>query len=195
MDRVIYGEEPKTLFEMKIAAEDALLVLNKSTGIFEAKFNAQILAHAAHGIFTITKNENGRKIVRFDVTKLFRSSIVIACFSEGAFRLRCRIVVTETGGLLCFPLHKTFENVNGVYTMPDEFIGNTVLVLGIASISNESTILLRVYANETGYLNELLFNGYQGEIKYDRTKDQVVIGNTLTANWHQMFFSPIHYTM
>lgn len=67
-------------------------------------------------------------IVSSSATKLHRFSIAMAFFSEGAWRLHCRIVTTLNDGLLCFPLWTTFDNANGIYNMPDVFKLNTVLI-------------------------------------------------------------------
>lgn len=180
----IYVEHPIPMFKMRVENEkDLLYMFNKFTGTFNAvNDGCHLYAHSIDGAFEIKRNDEQQHLVEFNATSLHRFSMAIAFFSQGAWRLRCRIVVTPDDGVLCFPMHKTFENRGQIYRMPAEFDLNTVLVMGIVAHSTESAIRLKVYANDTGFLNEGQFNGYFGQITWNKTTDTVIITDALTAN-------------
>lgn len=162
----VYGQMPMTMFEICTSnPKDELHFLkmvDDKTGVFEKLQNGgNIHAHDVNGVFNVfTRNE--KSYIRFDATSITRFSVAIAYFVDGIFRLRCRLLTTHDEGLLCFPLFTTFKNENGVYQLPPEFqTQKTVLVIGIATLDNESTVDLRIHANKFGKIDDS-FNGYFG---------------------------------
>lgn len=106
---------------------------------------------------------------------------MLAYFSEGAWRARCRLVVTASDGLLAFPLFRTIEVHDGAYTIPAKFNTNTALILGIATKQDESPIKFRIFANDNGSSGD---DVYFGEITWKRAMDVVEISDSLTVCGH-----------
>lgn len=108
-------------------------------------------------------------------------SIGVAYKLQGVWRLRYRLVVTRESGILCFPLYTTFNNANGVYSIPDRFNLNTALIIGIETTDELSVVDVRIYANQTGVLNftnATNFNGYEGQITFDSILDKTLISDS-----------------
>lgn len=179
----VYGRIPQPIFKLRIRnANDVLHQFNHITGTFVRidQDSMCIHAHAVDGAFQIKRNQNRQLLIGFDATSVKRFSLAFAFFSEGAWRLRSRLVVTNSDGILCFPLHTTFEHKNGVYRMPNDFNLNTVMIFGIGAADNESIVDVKVFANQTGFLNnEDDFNGYYGNLNWNRITDTVIVSDTL----------------
>lgn len=177
----IYAEVPLPLFKLRIEnPNDVIHLLNKETGIFEkVEENKIIHAHEVNGIFRIFKSM-GKSIIGFDATAINRFSVAVAvAYLIGeVWRLRYRMVLTHTDGVLCFPLHTTFEHQGEEYRIPSKFDLNTVLIVGIDPQMEESTVNVRVFANETGNIGDT-FNGYHGTIVFDAFSDQSAISESL----------------
>lgn len=139
--------------------------------------DTNIHAHAVDGAFKI-QSINNKSVVSFNATAINRFSVTVAYLMNGFWRARCRFVVTLQDGLLCFPLHSTIENRNGVIRLSKEFDINTALIIGIATTEEKSEMKLRIYANQSGYI-ENDFNGYEGSVTFDKFLDKVLINNTL----------------
>lgn len=174
----IYAKLPSPVFKLRIEnPTDAVYFLNKTTGKFDdiAQCQQPLFAHSVNGIF-YTESLNDKLIIGFDATELNRFSVGVAFFSENAWRLRLRIVITQKDGVLCFPLFRTFAHQNDVYSIPADFDKNTALILGIATEATEleSTLKLRIFANETGLIdngndNANERNCYHGEHPFNGT--------------------------
>lgn len=193
----IYAEVPIPIFKMKFCDPKGLLhVFDRKSGLFTPVKHEplKIHAHAINGVFEVKKSGNGESVLSFEGTKLHRFSLAIGFFTEGAWRLRCRLVVTLQDGVLCFPLHTTFNNRGGIYNMPPEFDFNTALVLGVGTTSKTSLVKLKIFANETGFMNSDSdnFNGYFGQFVWNSDNDTVDIGSTLKPT-SSVYFSHMLY--
>lgn len=175
----IYAETPLPLFKLRIEnPNDVIHLLNKETGVFEkVEENKVIHAHEVNGIFRIFKSM-GKSIIGFDATALNRFSVAVAYLIAGVWRLRYRLVLTHTDGVLCFPLHTTFEHQQEEYRIPIKFKLNTVLIVGIDPQMEVSTVNVRVFANESGNITDT-FNGYHGTIVFDAFSDRSEISESL----------------
>lgn len=178
--------EKSRLILFKVLVDDfngSLHCLDRTTGLSnDAEGSLKLHAHTVNGVFDIQKDESGKYVISFDGTKLTRFSMEMAFFSGGAWRLRYRLVVTMQDGILCFPLHTTFNNSAGIYSTPPEFDLNTVLIFGIATTAIESKIKVKIFANGTGFLSKQRFNGYFGAVKWNSDSDRVDISNNLNTN-------------
>lgn len=102
------------------------------------------------GIFSFDTHTNGKKIMTFKATAIKRFSIILAFWHNRAWRIRSRIVVSLTNGVVAFPLTKMLFNENGRVFVPDEYKLNTVLFMGMHTLTNEVNASLRIYANASG---------------------------------------------
>lgn len=182
----IYSSVSMPVFKLRAEnSEDIIYVLNKSSGVFEEASNSRMLASVVNGSFFFGTTPANKSTVEFDATKISRFSIAMAFFSDGAWRLRYRLVVTLTDGILCFPLYITFEKHDDVYRIPPDFNINTALVVGIRTLEAESIVFLKIYANDSGHIvdgNE--FNGYSGIVRFDQFLDKTFIGSSLQPSKH-----------
>lgn len=144
--------------------------------------NAAIHAHSVNSVFEV-RSVMGKSIIGLNATMIKRFSVAVAYFVDGLWRLRYRIVVTHQGGVLCFPLHKTLDNQNGVYSIPTDFDINTILVIGIAADALDSEVKLRVYANESGLIGKN-FDGYVGSVMFDQFLDKATFSDNLVGRKH-----------
>lgn len=191
----IYAEKPLPLFKIKIDnPRDEIYAFNKMIGQFKVMSDKTFIhAHEVNSIFGIRTNEEN-KLIDIDSTELYRFSVAVAYHLEGAWRLRYRIVVTHTDGVIYFPLRTTMEEQKGLLQMPCGFSLNTTLIIGIKASENESTVKLRVYAGG--------FNGsfYYGSIKFDCFYDNITPSDCLVAKkntnikrfWRQLYKSIPH---
>lgn len=174
----IYSTMPMPMFSLKIEnASDNVYFLNKASGQFMEIDQVQDQTHEIHapqidGMF-LTRKINGKTYINFAATTLNRFSVAIGFYSQGAFRVRFRFVVTATDGILCFPLYRSFDNDDGTYTIPRDFNINTALILGISTQEERSTVKIRVNANSINA------NVYYGAVSWNRLMDQVDISESL----------------
>lgn len=175
----IYVKSPLPILKMRLEnPHDALYVLQKSSGVFE-KFqpNAILHAHEVCTVFNIQKVLE-KLVITYSANAIHRFSVVLAYRMEGVWRLRFR-VVTSKDGVLVFPLFSTFQHNANVYSVPPEYDTNTVLILGVDANQNESKIMMRIYANENGNVNQDNFNGREEVITFNKFLDKGIIPNTL----------------
>lgn len=179
IEKCIYAKLPMPMFKFRLDnGQDSLHLLNKETGIFvPVNNNTMIHAHEVNGAFGV-QEINGKTVITFSATTVNRFSVAMAFLVNGIWRLRYRFVMTLNNGILGFPLFKTFAHQNDTYNVPAEFYRNTVAIFGIAPSEMESTVSLRVYANELGLIGDE-FNGYNGNIKFDAFNDRVTPSETL----------------
>lgn len=156
-------------------------MLNRVTDCFQKlEGPTTIPVHSVNGVFQIIQTMDGNNLITYKATsmkKISRRKYLM----QGAFRLRYRLVdgrhTTLTDGILWFPLHKTFENQNGVYTIPNNFNDSTAVIFGIdsGSHSHESKVGLRIFANGCGNTDF-----YEATIKFDTFLDRsTIIGHQL----------------
>lgn len=126
-------------------------------------------------MFSFKKTTNGRKILTYSATAIKRFSIIIAFWHKSAWRIRTRIVVSLTNGVIAFPLTKTLFMENGRIFAPNEYKSNTALFIGLHSPADEIKLVLRVYANANGkdIFKSDQFNGYTANIRWTRLPEEI----------------------
>lgn len=162
----MYAETTKPALKIRLENEnDQLFYLEKSSGIFKL-VDGEILLSSG---LVISFEKNDRYIVNVSSNDTARFSIAFAFFTKGAWRMRVRLLKTTDVGAIAFPMFKTFPNTGGIYTLPDN-MANTILVLGIHCVDNES--MVRVKAIDDG-------RTIPGNFVYNRIDDSCVMSDSL----------------
>lgn len=172
----INAEKPMAMVKMRFENPyDQVFAFNKMTGAFEVwEDRTQIHAHEVNSIFGIRKI-NDKKTVDIEATILNRFSIAVTYFVDGAWRLRYRIVMTQSDGVIFFPMRSTMENRTGLIHLPNNFTLNTALVIGVKAHEDMSTIKLRVYAGSFDR------DFYEASIQFDQFYDKANASDRLLA--------------
>lgn len=167
----MYAVIVKPGLKFRFGAADQLFFLEKDSGIFRAmNLDTKMLTLDSRCIVTCEQNENGETIVNVHTRGNPRFSVAFAFFSKQAYRLRSRVLMTSDAGPIIFPLFKTFPNEAGVYTFPNH-MENTVLILGIRSLSNESKVMVKAFLHD----ERTLF----GKFIYHRYDDEITISDSM----------------
>lgn len=112
----VYAKIPVPVFKIRLEnVNDTLHLLNNVSGIFDEVQTASIHTHEIDESFDIIHNISSKSVITFSSTLVHRFSVVMAYLIDGVWRLRYRLVVTQCDGILCFPLWKTFESIDGVH--------------------------------------------------------------------------------
>lgn len=183
----IYGKNPMKMFQLKVEnADDEVYFFDKGTSCFEniGKHDEvqHIHAHPVEGLFLVRKIKNNI-VIEYAATSLYRFSVAVAYFSEGAWRVRFRFVVTPDNGILGFKLYRTIEHHDGTLTILNDLNANTVLILGIKTKEVESAVRFRVFANESGMINDTS-DAYYGKMSWNRIIDRLSISESLQVDTH-----------
>lgn len=192
--------KPKSIFKILLNEPDtALYVLDKEKGQFVQPVDgATIVSAAAEGFFEfdVKKGENTKFLITFKGASVKRFNIMFAVLNDGLWRLRHRCVLSPYEGLIGFKMHKTmYKNGNDRYTISEEFKINIVLVIGVKTAADSINYRFQVNSNESGIVNDDRFNGYEGNIAWNKRSDSAVISdnlrpeNTIRRLFHKDLYS------
>lgn len=67
-------------------------------------------------------------MMSYDAVSIKRFSIVFGFYHKKAWRLRIRLVVTTSIGIILFPVTKTLFIENGKFQVPEDYRANTVQI-------------------------------------------------------------------
>lgn len=176
------------VFQLRFEEDCHIKVLNGDTGKFiDVRPGTSFFNEVIEGIFSFKATPNNRSVLTFDAVSIKRFSMVFGFFYKKAWRLRLRLVVTTTNGIVGFPMTKTMFMNDGKFEVPKEFQTNTVLLFGLHTQSDAINLALRVFANTTGYTHET-FGGYTCELKWDRRHDTIDVPDCLQSKFAKKKF-------
>lgn len=180
----VHSVKPKAILKILLNEPDtALYVLDKEKGQFvQPGDGATIVSAATEGLFEfdVKKGENTKFLITFMGASVKRFNIMFAVLNDGLWRLRHRCVLSPYEGLIGFKMHKTmYKNGNDRYTIFEEFKINSALVIGVKTAADSLNYRFQVNANESGIVNDTRFNGYEGNIVWNKRSDSVVISENL----------------
>lgn len=133
------------------------------------------------GIFSFKTLQSGRTVMTLDAVSIKRIAIVFAFWHKHCWRVRFRLVVSTSNGMVAFPLTRTLFLDDGKIQMPTDFKHNTALFLGLHSEADLNTLALRVFANANGVIDAMNFNGYETNISWSKL-DVLSIPDELKSN-------------
>lgn len=168
------------VFQLRFEKSCIVQVLSGEMGKFvDINSSQSIFNEIIEGIFEFKTLQNGNTVMTFDSVSIKRFSIIFAFFRNKSWRLRLRMVVTTSNGIIAFPMTKTLFTTDGKIEIPQEFRTNTVLMFGLHSEADEINLALRVFANSTGLINENHFNGYECAMKWNKREDTMNVPDCL----------------
>lgn len=190
---LILSDATSKVFQMRFGKDCHIQVLDGDIGKFVDIYSGKSFFNEIVGIFNFKTFPNNSNLLTFETSSIKRFSVIFAFFHKKAWRLRLRLVITTTNGIIAYPLTKTLFITDGKIELPNEFQANTALLIGIHTTADAANFALRVYANTTGYIHET-FNGYECGLTWDRKSDTISIPDCLkTNNLKRRIFSVILY--
>lgn len=191
----IYASTMKRIFQIRFEDCHSVQVLDEGVNRFvHVGSETKLINDIVEGMFSF-KTLRGKNLMTFEAAAMKRFCIIFAFWHKDSWRIRQRLVISLTNGLVCFPLTKTMFIENGLIKVPNDYKANTVLLLGIHTPNKELNMKVRVYANNTGKnICTPDFNGYQGDITWDKENDVIrVSDNLLSKNAKKCSFERILY--
>lgn len=148
--------------------------MNSDTGEFVPVRRGDLFINdVVEGIFRFGETNSGNTVMTYEAVSIKPFSIVFGFYHKKAWRLRFCLVVSQSNGIILFPMTKTLFIDDEKIQVPAEMRGNTALVFGFHSKADAINLAFRVFANNTGYVNENPFNGYEGDIVWNRSSDTI----------------------
>lgn len=181
----MYSDTMTTVFQLRFDQQCSIQIFDSEHRVF---FNVdpglKLHNDIIEGIFSFKKLQSDQTVMSYNAVSIKRFAIVFAFWYNDAWRVRFRLVITSSNGLVAFPLTKTLFIDDDEILMPSEYKTNTVLFFGLHSEAEVNKLALRIWANSSGVISTTHgFNGYETTVQWSKKTDRVTISPELKSRY------------